>query len=221
MLFKWNDATVQAAIIVASVTLLTVLAGLIFKDFLIPGIVEKRSKNRRGHALFNQYRINLFRACEAFLARIAEIYRVRSHYLWQGAPKSEFYNYKYKSSIYRIGVLLGWIRGYRLQEAIIFFKDKDTRHRLSEAIGNVSKALADGQMVEMYVSRSVCRVLGVNTERLPAITLRKFSVQIDALIEKYTTDRDVNSVSELPTESKDAFVKELVQLATFRPDQKI
>jgi hypothetical protein len=49
----------------------------------------------------------------------------------------------------------------------------------------------------------------------------KFSVQIDELVQKYTMEGDVNSISELSGEVGKAFVVELMQLVPFRTDKRI
>lgn len=216
MSIKFDEAAVQAAIIVSGVTLLTVILGLIFKDFLIPGWVESRSKKRTGRQLLHQYRVNLFRSSEAVLLRLGEIYRVRSHYLWLGTPKNEFYNYKYRSSVYRLCALLGWIRAYRIQEALISFKHEDTRHRLTQAMDSLATALADGQQVEMYVAKAICKILEVEADSLPGEILAKFSVEIDELAQRFMMDGNAESISDLSVESKNAFVAAVVQLATFK-----
>jgi len=218
MILKFNEPAVQAAIIVAIVTLVTVILGLIFKDYFIPGWVESRSRKRKGQELLHQYRVNLFNSCETLLSRLGEIYRVRSHYLWAEAPQNEFYNYKYKSSVFRLCVLLGWIRAYRLQEALLSFRDKQTRYTLSQAMDAVGSALADGQEIEMYVTKAICSILGIDSDAVPKDALMKFSVQIDELVQKYTMDSDVNSISELPVEVAEAFVVDLMQLVTFRAE---
>lgn len=220
MLLKISDPPVQAAIIVASTTLITVILGLVFKDYFIPGWVEQRSRKKTGEELLGLYRIRLFRACQAFLARLHEMYRVRSHYLWPEAPQSDFYSYKYKSSVYRLCVLLGWIRAYRLQEAILSFPDNVNRHDLSKAMDGVTSALADGQGVEMYVANAICRILKVEPTRVPADTLARFSVQIDHLVQKYTMDNDANTILDLKDEPQAAFIKELLTLATFQTDKQ-
>lgn len=212
MPIKFAEPPVQAALIVAITTLVTVILGLIFKDYLIPGWVESRSRKRRGQALLDQYRIKLFKACEALASRLAEIYRIRSHYLWADAPKREFYLYKYQSSVYRLCVLLGWIRAYRMHEALLSFKKIKSKYAVSHSMEEMASALADGQTVEMYVAKAICSILNIDLAHLSQDALFKFSVQVDELVQKYVTNRSVNFIADLPSGEQEDFIRDVVAL---------
>ena len=57
---KLNEVSVQTALIAATTTLITVFFGFLIKDYLIPWIVENRTKRRKGQELFIKAKRNLF-----------------------------------------------------------------------------------------------------------------------------------------------------------------
>lgn len=212
MPIKFNEPPVQAALIIAATTLVTVILGLIFKDYLIPGWVESRSRKRKGQVLLDQYRAQLIKACDALASRLAEIYRIRSHYLWADAPTHEFYLYKYRSSVYRLCVLLGWIRAYRMHEALLCFKEINSKYAVSHSMDELASSLADGQSVEMYVAKAICDILNVNRALLPQDVLFKFSVQVDELVQRYVMNRSVGFVADLPGNDQEEFIRDVIAL---------
>jgi len=211
--FKIGEASVQAALIVAVTTITTVIIGFIFKDYLIPGWIEKRTKRRGGEALFQLYKVNLFRAANSINNRLHEIYRTRSHYLWSSAPLNTFYDYKYKSSIYRLCVLLGWIRAYRILEySMSIDKSNEKVHEIADCIGQLESALADGQRIEMYVAKAIFNIAEVNKEVVPADTIEKFSVEIDHLVNQYLQGGVIEYITDLSPSQQDTFIGDLEKL---------
>jgi hypothetical protein len=211
--FKIGEAPVQAALIVAATTLFTVIVGFIFKDYLIPGWIEKRTASRSGQALFQLYKVNLFRSANAINNRLHEIYRTRSHYLWINAPLNTFYDYKYKSSIYRLCVLMGWIRAYRSLESSMTIAKSDAKfHEISGCINALESALADGQRIEMYVAKALFTIAKVKSDTVPADTLEKFSVEVDHLVNQYLQNDVLDYIAELAPTQQNAFVVDIEKL---------
>jgi hypothetical protein len=221
MSIKLNEPPVQAALIIAVTTIVTVVLGLIFKDYFIPGWIESRSRKRKGEALLAQYRIQLFKAGDAFNSRLKEIYRIRSHYLWADAPKHEFYLYKYRSSVYRLCVLLGWIHAYRRHEALLSFGDPSCKYAINDSLKRITSALADGQEVEMYVAKAICEIVKIDLAALPPDALLKFSVQIDELVQKYTSDQPAVLIANLSKEDQNYFLEELVMRIPWFPASEL
>lgn len=205
---KIHEAPVQAALIVAFSTILTVALGFVFKDYWIPRWTEKRNKKLESQYLFNHYKSQLIVSSFTFLKRLHEIYVTRSHYLWKETPMSSFYQYKYKSSIYRLCVLLGAIRAYRLTEPSLVLKD----YKISSALNKLESCLADGQQVEMYVVKSICKINDINAENIKKDVLEKFSVEIDDLVQRFQEEHGEEYIADLKPELQEEFIKELDNL---------
>jgi hypothetical protein len=194
-------------------TILTVVLGFVFKDYLIPGWIEKRTKRKGSEYLFAKYKNQLFKACMAFLNRLHEIYRTRSHYLWSQTSMSSFYEYKYKSSVYRLCVLLGWMRAFQLLESeMTITRSNDQLHRISEAIREVESRFADGQGVEMYIAKAICDIAKVDINTLDENVVIKFSVAIDDLIQKFQKNNSEKYIADLSSELQSDFIIELIAL---------
>ncbi len=210
---KWLEPSVQAAAIIATTTIITVIVGFIFKDYLIPRWLEKRTKRIEGQELFIFYKTNLFRAALSLNYRLHEIYHTRSHYLWKNAPVNTFYDYKYKSSVYRLCVLLAWIRAYRLSEAKLKINNKDeSLHRISSCLQNVESTFADGQRVEMSMTQKFCDIIKVDKEHIDPDIIKKLSIEIDHLITKYLKETINESIAELGESQKITFITDLNEI---------
>lgn len=204
--FKFNEAPVQAASIVALITLVTVLLGFIFKDYWIPHWTENRNKRKEGERLFALYKTNLFWAACTFNFRIKEIYSTRSHYLWTIGSPHTFYDYKYKSSVFRLCVLFGWIRAFKLLQSKMSINKGD---EIDECIKSLESAFADGQQIEMYMAKTILDIAKVDTSKLKPGVIEKLSVEIDHLIFKGLESSQKKYLAEAPTDIQEKFIDDL------------
>lgn len=205
---KIHESAVQAALIVTFSTILTVVLGFIFKDYFIPRWIEKRKRRLESQYLFVQYKSQLIISAFTFLKRLHEIYVTRSHYLWKETPMSNFYQYKYKSSVYRLCSLLGALRAYRLIESSLILRDTE----ISSYMGAVESCLADGQMIEMYVAKSICKIANVDIEKIKPNAIEKLSIEVDNLVQKFQMEYDQEYIADLDSKSQDRFILELADL---------
>lgn len=212
--FQLNEIPIQTALIAACTTLITVFLGFLIKDYLIPLIVEDRVKRRKGQELFLKIKRNLFSSANSFNHRLHEIFRTRSHYLWKQTPLIEFYDYKYRSTVFRLCTLLGWVRIYRIQEPNLVIKKKaDTSHLILERIQAIESSLADGQRVEMYIVKAIFRLLGKDTNAVQKTDLEKFSVELDHLVHAVHSRHNIVQLNDADTPIKDQFIKDLASAA--------
>ena len=207
---KINEAPVQAALIIGTITLLTVILGFIFKDFLIPNWLARQNKRKTGKELFARYKPSLLKAAFSFNNRIYEIYRTRSHYLWNNTSLNAFYDYKYKSSVYRLCVLLGWIRAFRLAESsmTVQFQDKSL-NKIYDCLFVLESALADGQRIEMSLAKAILNIANVNINSVNQDVLLGFSIEIDHLLHLYTHEHKVNYVADLMEDQQNKLIVDI------------
>lgn len=214
-IFNIHDSPVQAAAIIATTTLLTVVLGFIFKDMIIPGLIENRVKRKARHFLFAKYKYQLFHASLNFEKRLHELSRTRSHYLWAQTNLGSFYDYKYKSCVYRLCALLGWLRAFKLLESSFAIKGHTKEiHEIVKVIREVESCFADGQRVEMYIAKSICKLISIDDSTLPVGTLEKLSIEIDNLIQKFQNQYDIEYVADLVPQGKTDFIIELKDTLT-------
>ncbi len=199
---------VQAAILISLTTLMTIILGFIFKEYWIPGWIDNRRRRRDGQELFKRYKSDMFYAGHALMKRLEEIFQNRSHYLIEGAPKSKFYDYKYKSSVYRLCLLLGLIRFFKSDEPFIVTKHS-SKKRVVQAIAELQKVLADGQNMEMFIVRKLVEFSRIDKRKFNYIHQGKLAIDTDHLIQKFLVDRGIDIISKLPPYKQDLFIDEL------------
>lgn len=205
-----DEGPIIPAIIISVTTILTVILGFIFKDYWIPKWVENRTDHNIRNGRFIRYKVSLFRAAFSFNQRLHEIYRTRSQYLWDNTVLHAFYDYKYKSSVYRLCVLLAWIRVFRLLEHSITNNKTNKRSlEISKCLSKVESSLADGQSVEMVVVKGVLDILGHDYKKTSAGILEKTAILIDHLVHKYLHMHNVDFIGDLPSEIAVEFLSEM------------
>jgi hypothetical protein len=121
------------------------------KDGLIQLWNEKRAKVDSQHEIFRNYAAPLTASSEKLIWRFYEIFIENRHQFLKTATMPLVYNeYKRKSTLYRIASLLGWIRAIHLELSALPRGASGFLTPISEAIGKIQGALADGPHVEVH-----------------------------------------------------------------------
>lgn len=214
--FSNQEPQVKAAIIIGSVTLVTVCLGFFIKDYLIPIRLEKRKAKIERVSVFRNYRTPLKDSALSFKRRLDEIFRTRAHILWKDNPANDFYNYKLISTNYRLCSLLGWIYAFRKEESYLQVPSKKLRKQIMVQLDAFSTSLADGQGVEMDVAKRLLVLLNIDAANLQEGVVEKFSVEIDHLIQKAIASENKHVLADASEENHDTF---LSSLATLIKDQ--
>ena len=129
------------------------------KDVLIQLWNEKRAKLDSQHEIFRNYAAPLTASSEKLIWRFSEIFLGNRHYFLKVAAMPFIYNeYKRKSTLYRIASLLGWIRAIHLELSALPRGASGFLTSISEAIGKIQGALADGPHVEVHRLEQLCAV---------------------------------------------------------------
>lgn len=218
--FLLDNASVLAALIVSLTTFLTVVLGFIIKDYCIPSWHSNRNRKIVGQDLFSLYKTNLTKVSLSLLYRLKEISSNKGLYLRADSPKLPFYEYKYKSSVYRLCSLLGWIRAYRILESSMIIKQTDEEfHKLSEIISKVESAIADGQKIEMYAAKSLLEIANIDITKLQDGIVEKLSTDIDHCIQKNCEAGNVFFINELGENQLSIFVQQLQSIINLLPIQ--
>jgi hypothetical protein len=182
---KESRGSVYAAMIVSIVSLVTVVATFFIKDYFIPVLLENRKKQTANKDAFTRYKTPLLRAARSLSLRILEIFRGRSYFLLQDAPATEFYRYKYISTIYRLCALLGWIRAIQLETINIVVTKRSDFAKMEAAQETIVKSLADGQHIEEQIVRNLCAGWNIDLTTIESGTMRRVGFDIDNLIQEF------------------------------------
>lgn len=137
----------QAALIGAGVALI----GFLLRDFLLKLWQERREGHQSTMAVFQRYGEPLAAAAASLLWRLHEVFHVpgRGEFLRGEGPTTRLDEYKAISTPYRLACLLGWIRAFRRELAMLKVDSKESLQNLDKAITSFESALADGPHVEL------------------------------------------------------------------------
>ncbi len=207
-----QEPQVKAAVIIGTVTIITVCLGFAIKDFFIPILLEKRKNKNEKVSVFRNYRTPLKESAHSLKRRLDEIFRTRAHILWKDNPNSDFYNYKIISTNYRLCALLGWIYAFRIEESYLQVPSKKLHRQIVTQLDAFSTSLADGQGVEMDVAKRFISILDIGSSNLDEGIIEKFSVEIDHLVQKAISPENKQLLSEASTEYQDIFLSSLSSL---------
>ncbi|AFP30985.1 hypothetical protein [Marinobacter sp. BSs20148] len=140
------DVKIQAALIASIVTLL----GIFFKDYVFQKLKEKRDQSKIAYDVYKKYAEPLAAAAESMFWRLNETFNVkgRAHFLIRSDVITGFEDYKYKSTLYRLASLIGWIYAIKKEQSYMKPVGTTSQKSISESIRVFESALADGPHVE-------------------------------------------------------------------------
>lgn len=154
---------------------------------------------RSARRLHEKYSDPLAIAALALMYRLEELVAEdgRDYYLQTRAPRTSFEVYKATSTLYRLAVVLAWIRALR-RELLFLRADKGRprKHQraLESALDSLSSSLADGHhMEEMRVS-TVASHLGL---ALPDESLRPLGASVDVILDRFVHTRGATGIAQL------------------------
>jgi hypothetical protein len=139
------------------------LATPFLKDLLVQIWNDKRVKFDEQREIFRNYAAPLTASAEKLIWRFCEIFVDNRYQFLKTATRPLVYNeYKRKSTLYRIACLLGWIRAINLELSSLPRGASGFLAPISDAIGKVQSALADGPYVEIHRLERLCDVWGLD-----------------------------------------------------------
>ncbi|HEX4143406.1 MAG TPA: hypothetical protein VHY91_07635 [Pirellulales bacterium] len=146
-----------------------------------------------------QYAAPLYRSIEALHYRLKEVIDDGpATYLLLGAPKTDYFEYKRISTVYRLAAVLGWIRGYRKERSYLDPTRDSAQSDVERAIAAVESALADGQHVEAQRLQELVKLWSVPADRVSDLAAqRRIAAELDVLHRDFLANADKRSLSEL------------------------
>lgn len=166
----WLSPQVVAALIALGGVILGMIARDIFmaaflaRQKRMAEIADRREAAGKVHRdLVRLYADPLKEAVTSLRFRLVEmVEEQQAPYLLADAPKTQFFEYKRISTLYRIGVVLGWIRAIRRERSYLDPEQAASSVEM-KAIGELEQALADGNHVELQRLDELSELWGVTT----------------------------------------------------------
>lgn len=151
--FSGLDVKLQVSLIGVASALLTIL----IKDIGFHFWKEARADRKTATGVYRNYSDPLLSASVSLFWRLREtlIDTGRGDFLKSSGSASYFDNYKFESTLYRLGVLVGWVRAYRRELTFLSLAGDEYLKPLTEALSRFEAALADGAHIEVQRVKSV------------------------------------------------------------------
>lgn len=151
--FSGLDVKLQVSLIGVVSALLTIL----LKDVGFHFWKEARADRKTAIEVYRSYSDPLLSASMSLFWRLREtlVDTGRGAYLKTSGSSSYFDNYKFESTLYRLAVLIGWVRAYGRELTFLSLAGDQYLKPLTEALSRFEGALADGAHVEIQRVKSV------------------------------------------------------------------
>jgi len=193
-----HQAALLGACIAAVVGAITnILTGLI-RDFAAKAWSDQRAGQRAADEIFRSYAEPLGSATTSLYWRLKEIFGRdgRASFLAAVEPRTDFDEYKLRSTYFRLAAVLGWLRALRRELSFLRNYGEKRVRAIDSAIHLFEKALADGHHVEIQCLQGL-----LSLWQLPHISDNSTELRVAVAVEhcvKYAIrDAHVVTVTEL------------------------
>jgi hypothetical protein len=220
---RWTTTPV---IIAALITSLLTIVGVVLKDFAFKALEDRRSDQKAKRAIYERYSNPLVSSAISLLIRLHEILyqRHRPVYLHgdginaNSNPGGSFRAYKKLSTMYRLAVVLGWIRACRREFSYLRVADPGDIVQVEKAIEEFEDALANGAWTEQERVARLCELWHLSNmkELRDLVSLPELGVEVDNAIWDYLEFAKVDDVSLLNSASKQNLCKKIASCLSSR-----
>jgi hypothetical protein len=208
-----SQAALTGAIVGGLAGAVGTLVSGVLRDFIAKWWVDSKECNKSADEIYRRYAEPLAAAATSLMWRLEEMFGQdgRSTFLISKEPRTQFEDYKLRSTYYRLAVLLGWLRALRRELSFLRLAGKHRIEIIEEAIENLEKSLADGHHVELQRLNGLVKIW-----QLPSVLDEKLSLRIavdlENCVKKALQNAPVSSALDLPFESQYALCEESAKL---------
>lgn len=188
------DSKILSALIGAAVAAISIIS----KDYFLEIIKENRHAKQTKYHTFKLYANPIIKSTESLCWRLKEIFEQRGAFLMENEPRNEFFEYKYVSTNYRLGVLIGWIRAINREFAYIETTESDGNIEIEHAFLEFQKSLADGQHMELSILKELCNCWHISLSNLSTEGQAKLAVKVEEIVFNMTKDKKTIHANKLP-----------------------
>lgn len=193
------QTTLIASIVAVSVS--------IFKDFVKDIFLwlwkESYEAKKTEITIFRAYSKPLAISAESLFWRLDEVLNTdgRGDFLIRKEIVTDFEDYKFKSTIYRLASLLGWLRAFRKELSYSVIFDLNKISEFEKSITSFKESLADGPHVELKILENVSKIWNVELPKDHKI-LESIVIAGTNLLKLKVKEYEVENIKELPDEKK-------------------
>lgn len=184
---------IDIKILAVLISVTTAITLAIFKHLILPQITSKNKKTE----VFITYAEPLAKSSERLLWRLNEIFtnQTKAKFLIQDKTTIEFEKYKYISTLYRLGTLLGWITAIRKEQSYIRASNNNKNKKVTNAINKIEKSLADGPHTEEKRINYLSEAWDL---KIPIHQSPSLGTKISRIIKQELKENNADLVCDLP-----------------------
>lgn len=203
-MFEWfseQSKEVQVNIITSLTTIIVIIFTIILKEYFINIFKKKTEEKNIQLKISKSYSYPIVRSAEKLVFRLNEILTQRSSFLLSKNTINVFYNYKFNSTIYRLCVLMAWIRAINIEFTFYDSFNKNIFKEIDKAINDFQGALADGNPVEIKILNNVANILCLNISKLDKVEKENMAIALEDVL--YNKLISKSALSSLDLAQKD------------------
>ena len=211
-MFSWLDFS-DEKIQIGLIGVVSTLATIILKDFILARIIELRREQREALDVYRSYADPIAEAATNLFWRLREVLISdgRSAFLKTSGTVTEFEKYKFDSTLYRLAVLIAWLRAYRRELTFFSLSDPKKLVPLRNAIHSIEAALADGAHVETERVLRVCTHWKIPDSQISP-KLSTVSVAVETELKKTLHFENVESAKDLTKKMQSQLFSEVLTI---------
>ncbi len=200
----FTSTVTQPAIIGAVVAILVML----IKDLIIKLWFDRQKLKKDELIIFRQYADPLSNATMSLLWRLNEIFeqKHKSSYLYVKYT-TNYAIYKRISTVYRLASLLGWLRAFQKELALLKTKNYNELQEIKNSINEFNVALADGAHIEHERLKSFLELWRFNLKNCSVDNVVASSINSE--IKDFISKKGFTNALELTDEDKFILTKHI------------
>ncbi len=177
-----------------------------------PSILDE-NKYKASH----QYAKKLIEALKSFSFRLKEILEGRALFLLKNAPKDDFTEHRYISTLYRFAAVIAWIRAIR-KELVYLDLGNPTQNKVIEtALYRIQNTLADGKYLEQLIVKDLCELWEVDFQQFEGREKEQLGIEVENLVKQHLYKGQVLQATDLEFSAQNALLEEITALFFVSP----
>ena len=152
----------------------------------------------------------LERALISLIHRLHEIFEDEGDFLSTKAPDNEYYRYKFRSTVYRLCAVIGWLRPANRALSGIKIENQKAYTKVNQGIEKLQASLAEGNRLAETRLNFLARLWNISFKKLRTKDFEKLSEGIEEIIWDALLDKNANFAYELDEEEQTQLLQKVV-----------
>lgn len=206
------------------ITLLAALLALFGKEWFD----KRRASSQREQAVMDAAKVYadpLLFSLTALVYRLHNIFQGNDRFLTQQSSQNEYHEYLFRSTLYRLCAVLGWLRAVNRELAGMEISNQEAYNRVSQAIKEFEEALVKNPLLAESRLRFLLRLWKIDSEALTGADFSELAATIDRMVWDALHEQNVSFAHELDDGQQKLLLHKMArqitavaEIETFDPD---